>query len=483
MLASLPKTIYPKTKMPTRGDFYSDAEVKLKRRYHKSKPDIPPHVRRAYPMRYHPEQARGWASDKRFQLVPAGRRSGKTEIWGKRKLINKALIGSFYPGGGRYFAAAPTRDQAKRIYWKDLKLLTPKNLMARDPSESELIIFLKNGSEIHVLGMDRPERVEGTPWDHGVLDEIGNMKPETWPEHVRPALSDRIGSCDFIGVPEGRNHYYDLYSEAKSDDTGTWDVFHWFSADILPEDEIRQAKRDLDELTYQQEYEGSFISFTGRAYYNFDSMIHVGNYKQYYRKSRPLIFTFDFNESPGTAGVIQEFKRSDIIGKTLTGIIGEVFIKQNSNTIKVCEKLIQDWGEHEGDIYCYGDATGGAKGSAKVRGSDWDLVKQVLWEHWGNKVKFRVPKQNPRERVRVNSVNSRLLNTFGDVYMVVDHTCKYMIKDFEGVRVVEGGTGEIDKDTKKYKMLSHLTDGIGYYVAKEYPVLEWEQPGKQKYWK
>ena len=54
----------------------------------------PAHIRRTYPLKYHPVQAAGWISTTRFQLVPAGRRSGKTEIWGKRKLINKALKGS-----------------------------------------------------------------------------------------------------------------------------------------------------------------------------------------------------------------------------------------------------------------------------------------------------------------------------------------------------------------------------------------------------
>jgi hypothetical protein len=36
-------------------------------------------------------------------------------------------------------------------------------LSAKPPSESNLIIYLINGSEIHVLGMDKPERIEGTP--------------------------------------------------------------------------------------------------------------------------------------------------------------------------------------------------------------------------------------------------------------------------------------------------------------------------------
>jgi hypothetical protein len=46
--------------------------------------------------------------------------------------------------------------------------------------------------------------------------------------------------------------------------------------------------------------------------------------------------------------------------------------------------------------------------------------------------------------------------------------CPYLIKDFEGVRLLEGGSGEIDKhfDPK----LTHPTDGLGYYIEKKWPI-------------
>ena len=50
----------------------------------------------------------------RFPLVPAGRRSGKTERFkrylAKTVMSENAMI-------GKYFAAAPTHDQAKKIFW------------------------------------------------------------------------------------------------------------------------------------------------------------------------------------------------------------------------------------------------------------------------------------------------------------------------------------------------------------------------------
>ena len=106
-------------------------------------------------------------------MVPAGRRSGKTEL-AKRKLIVEALSAQGWPDP-RFFAAAPTRDQAKAIYWNDLKAMVPRLLVA-DRSESNLTLTLRNGAEICVVGMDRPERIEGRPWNGGILDEYANMK-------------------------------------------------------------------------------------------------------------------------------------------------------------------------------------------------------------------------------------------------------------------------------------------------------------------
>ena len=58
-------------------------------------------------LKYHPEQARLWTSGARFNVVPAGRRSGKTEIVGKRKVILRAIRGTRFPDA-RFFCAAPT---------------------------------------------------------------------------------------------------------------------------------------------------------------------------------------------------------------------------------------------------------------------------------------------------------------------------------------------------------------------------------------
>ena len=231
------------------------------------------------PLHYHPVQIAYRDSPHRFIVVPAGRRSGKTER-AKRKLVKNALVGSDFDNA-RFFAAAPTIAQAKRIYWQDLKRLIPPSEMDGKPSETELIIRTSVGSEIHVLGMDKPERMEGSPWDGGVLDEYGNMKAGAWGENVRPALADRNGWCDLIGVPEGRNHYYDVYQKAVAEmalrgSASEWGAFTWLSSSVLDAKEIEAAKRDLPPKVFQQEYEGAFVDFSGEEFFDIQKLLVDG---------------------------------------------------------------------------------------------------------------------------------------------------------------------------------------------------------------
>jgi len=218
------------------------------------------------PLRFHALQSAFFRSKHRFNVNPSGRRSGKTELE-KRKLVKCALRGTKFPRP-QFGAGAPTRDQAREIYWQDLKDLSPPSLVA-EISESHLVIRYKIGSELHVVGMDKPERVEGKPWDGFVLDEYGNMKPDVWDAHLRPALSDRKGWADFIGVPEGKqNHYYGLAEDARKEflllgDASEWGYYHWPSSEILDAAEVEAARKRMHPLVFEQEYGGAFVSFSG----------------------------------------------------------------------------------------------------------------------------------------------------------------------------------------------------------------------------
>lgn len=401
-----------------------------------------------------------WHCKKRFIFNHSGRRSWKTET-AKRRLVRALLTST----NKKFLAAAPTNKQAKKIFWEDFKKLVPRSL-APIRSDGELYIRTLAGSELHVAGMDAPDRVEGQMWHGVLLDEYGNMAERVWPEVISPVLADTGGWAMFTGVPEGRNHYYDLIHRMKNRDDVA--VFHWPSWELLDPEEIAVQRANLDEMTFAQEFGGEFVHFSGRAYYAFDEKIHCRIVKgQVYDPKAPVSFCFDFNVDPGVAVIVQERELRN--GITGSACIGEVYIPKNSNTEIVTRKLCEDWKEHEGRIHLFGDHTGGARGSAKLQGSDWDIIKRVLATTFRQNQIIDNVTTNPAVKKRINAMNSRLRSVDGTVRMMIDpKACPHLTKDLEGVTILEGSAGEIDKKSSPH--LTHISDALGYYIASMFPV-------------
>lgn len=452
-----------------------------------------------YSLRPHPEHHRLWTSTARFRVVPAGRRSGKTEL-SKRFLVGTAACAH---SEARFFAAAPTEGQAKKIWWSDLKKLTPP-WMLQAKSDSELWLRLINGAEIHVVGTDVPERLEGTSWDGGVLDEYGNMHPDVWPVHLRPVMAERNGWCWMIGVPEGRNHYYGLYRQAMAQATARkyltagrhaealdvlrsafgedaeklisaginaleWDVFTWSAEDILPPHEIAAARRDMAEDQYEQEFLAKFTAFRGRVYQAFRAETHCAPLAHRYNPREPLLVYLDFNVAPGVAAIGQEMSLPS--GHRGTAIIGEVHVPYDSTTEIVCRKLVEDWAGHQGPVMVYGDATGGQRRTEAKEsgGTNWKIVTRMLRPSFGRLV-MRVPRANPTERDRINTMNARIRSMDGAVKFMVDPArAPHVAEDFEGVRYLEG-TSEIAKSGAANVGLTHHSDAVGYGETERHPI-------------
>jgi hypothetical protein len=415
--------------------------------------------KRWHRLRFHKEQARLWTENKRFAVVPAGRRSGKTEL-AKRRLVC-SLFRKKEWAETRYFAAAPTRDQAKRIFWKDLKALVPQNLVKRI-YESDLCIVTTGGSELWVAGLDRPQRIEGTPWDGGVLDEFANMKPTVWTENIRPALSDRLGWCWFIGVPEGLNHFKDLADYARSDEADEWGYYSWPSSDIIEEGEIEAARRELDPRTFRQEYEASFESATGAVYYAYDRARHEDSRIER-DPGAPIIICCDFNVDP----CVWELAQSDARG---IRVFDEIVLR-DTNTTQMGKEFLSRYGTHKAGFVLYGDAAGSARST--TGNSDYALLYELGYKDQ------RIRRANPMVKDRVNAVNAVLENTRGEVRLTHSPRCIHLKRDFESVCWSES-TGEINKSNP---MRTHASDALGYYIEREFPLKVFREDPLKRYYK
>ena len=204
----------------------------------------------------HPAQLQIFNSDKRFKVVAAGRRFGKSRLAAWILLI-KALQSD----SKDVFYIGPTFQQAKDIMWGMLKDLGRDLILAAH--ENTAVLTLINGRKIYLKGSDRPDTLRGVGLAYVVLDEYASMKPVVWGQIIRPTLADVKGGALFIGTPAGKNHFYDLYTEGIENEN--WDAFQFNSTDnpFIPADEIEAAQDSMSSMAFRQEFEASFETFSG----------------------------------------------------------------------------------------------------------------------------------------------------------------------------------------------------------------------------
>ena len=206
----------------------------------------------------HPAQMEVFQSPKRFTILTAGRRFGKTYLAAVR-----AITKAFDPRNVKrkpVFIVAPIATQAKLLYWQLLldKMGGVGGPFVENALSNEGHILLKNGVLLGVKGSDRPDTLRGVGLWHVEMDEYADMKPETWESILRPALADVKGTAGFIGTPKGRNHFWDLIQKHKEDPD--WGIFHFVSTanPFLPPEEVELSKKTMSSAVFRQEYMASF---------------------------------------------------------------------------------------------------------------------------------------------------------------------------------------------------------------------------------
>lgn len=404
----------------------------------------------------------------RFFVVAAGRRSRKTLI-GQYKILHSAIKYN----DTKYFLGAPTRIQAKDIFWDRIKKQLNFWDLIKDKSESELIVRLKNGSLISIEGLDVPERIEGqTPsWDGCHITEFPNIKQRAWAENIRPTLSDKNAFAILDGVPDFRHPWYaemaayacggfipatipEMGAFGENPNDKSWCYYSWFSSDVLSPSEIEAAKREMDEKVFRQEYEGSFEKAGGLVYYNYTRE----NYSELkFNPELDTVLCWDFNVNPMSCEVNQLFDKDK-------WVFNKEFYHHDSNTFATSEAVynfLTDNNFH-GDLYITGDYTGGSRRTSASQ-TDWQIIMD-RFKNFNPTYKIR---QTTSVKDRVNCTNAAFKNALGEIKQYVNiKECPNLDKDLCMVTWKENGVELNDEGGKR----THASDAGSYHSYNWYPI-------------
>lgn len=198
----------------------------------------------------HDKQAEIINCSARFIVVNAGRRFGKSVISQTMGIIDAIE-------GKSVAYITPTYQLAKTFY-KQLSKTLPKELVKKN--ESDLYFEFITGGVIKFFTGERLDNLRGNSFHLVVIDEaafIPNLE-DGWKQAIRATLTDYKGRAIFISTPRGKNYFKALHLKGYSD--SDWKSFHFTSYDnpYIDASEIDDAKRELPEVVFNQEYLGMF---------------------------------------------------------------------------------------------------------------------------------------------------------------------------------------------------------------------------------
>jgi hypothetical protein len=189
----------------------------------------------------HINQQRILDSQTRFRVIMCGRRFGKSEL-SQIEIITEALKGN------NVAYITPTYKLAKTFFEKLIKIVQ------FEYNKSDLIIHFPNGGSVEFFTGERLDNLRGRKFHFVVVDEasfIPNLE-DGWLNSIRPTLTDYKGKGLFLSTPRGKNYFYQLYCKQDQD----WESFKFSTYDnpYIDVDEINDARRQLPEAVFEQEY-------------------------------------------------------------------------------------------------------------------------------------------------------------------------------------------------------------------------------------
>ena len=369
----------------------------------------------------------------RYKILSCGRR------WGKSYFSILFLLSKPLKRNERRWIVFPTYRQAKMVSWSILKDIFAKKDVSIN--ETELSITFDNGAKIELKGADKPDSLRGVSTTMVVMDEYSYMKENVWGEIIQPTLAETKGNALFVGTPTGvQNHFYDLFvkGQSKGGDYKSWQ-FTTLEGGFISEEEVENAKKNLDKRTFRQEYEASFLTAANRAAYNFNRDYHC----KVMDKSPRMFWGIDFGVASYMTAILM-----------CENTAGEVYVfdeigLQNSNTFELAKLMKQKAPR----LPVYPDPAG------KARTSNSTKSDHMILQESGFTVISK--KANPTQKDRLNALNKMLEDATGKHRLFVNPNCKNLIRDLE-LCTMENG------QILKTETLSHFLDALCYPMDYRY---------------
>ncbi len=378
-------------------------------------------------------------------LVLGGNRSGKT-LLGAIKVVKLLLEKENAEGW-----AATWSDLLVPVLMKKYFLVIPKSEIAYGEFNEQRgfknrIIIFKNGSVLRFKTYEQGwESFQGSSKDVIHLDEEAPV--EIYRECLMRLVDKRGVMIRTMTPVNGLTYTYEEVINSKDEEFEYW---YWDTRynKHLPQDELKRIIETYPEKEKEVRLTGKFMNLTsGLAYYNFSMVDNViSSYE--YNNLVPLEIGCDFNVELMSWTISQNVDGKDIVFDLIE-------LENYANTQLMCDILKERYPDHKGGLIFYLDFSANQR-RPEASYSNYDIVKN----NFPNSLIRTSAVKNIKDRVDI--VNLRLKDNYGNRNLLVVEKCKRLINDFQRV------TWEMLLNKNKAGLLTHCSDGISYVMYNKY---------------
>jgi Terminase RNaseH-like domain/Terminase large subunit, T4likevirus-type, N-terminal len=209
--------------------------------------------------RPHPTQRQVLDNRARFNALCCGRR------WGKTTIAMEAVVRILLEGKPAAWYA-PTYRLLKDAWAQIKQTLEPITVRSLEAEKLEVI----GGGILECWSLDKPDAGRGRAYAGVIIDEaaiVPNFE-KAWEQSVRAQLSDYRGEAWFLSTPKGTASYFHaLYQRGQARQPGwaSWQM-PTNTNPFISEEEIADAKSDMTDLAFSQEYLAQFVVWAGAVF-------------------------------------------------------------------------------------------------------------------------------------------------------------------------------------------------------------------------
>jgi hypothetical protein len=411
-----------------------------------------------------PYQADFVSGDTRFVSIVGAKGSSKT--WsGARFIISEIQRQPRQQG----LLMWNTLQQARDVYYQDIEPLIKELGLVYSFNQSTMILNLE-GSIVHFRSAEADviKRIESIAYSWGWADEAS-----FFPDDSLRTFVSRIRKGEarirITSMPDDPDAF--IYSFLEKQGATIYEI----GLADNPDKKFRERYEAFLRSTYEgamldRFLYGKRVSLTGMGAFAVDAAHRVD---VAYDPNADLYLSWDFNVEYRAVSAWQLLGLTQD-AKPLSACVRSWQMKQPT-VYEDAQALCEELKSHKGNLILLGDASG-ANRTALTTSSMWSAVKEIFSKAFGDRLRYRVPQQNPSVKDTVQCVNWALRNDL----VRFDSKERNVFQSLSAAKLDK--YGDIDKsgDNKPSGAKSHETDTARYFLWEIYGRM---YPGnRNSYW-